>query len=75
MREKILITGGTGFIGSHLAELLVQKNFKVTVFDRYNPIYSLGNLKDSKFKKKSILSLVTYETMTLLIKQLKIMIK
>jgi len=52
MREKILITGGTGFIGSHLAELLSKKNFKVTVFDRYNPIYSLGNLKNSQLKNK-----------------------
>ena len=35
--KKILITGGTGFIGSHLAEMFVAKGFKVSVFDRYNP--------------------------------------
>ena len=29
-----------------------QKNFKVTVFDRYNPIYNLGNLKNSKYQNK-----------------------
>ena len=29
MREKNLITGGTGFIGSHLAELLVRKILKL----------------------------------------------
>ena len=39
MSKRVLITGGTGFIGSHLAELLVEKKYKVTVFDRYNPIY------------------------------------
>ena len=50
--KKILITGGTGFIGSHLAELCVKKGYKVTVFDRYNPNYSLGNLSDSSCKKK-----------------------
>ncbi len=50
--KKILITGGTGFIGSHLAEKLVENNSKVTVFDRYNPDYNLGNLKNSKYKNK-----------------------
>ena len=50
--KKILITGGTGFIGSHLAEKCVAKGYKVTVFDRYNPNYNLGNLSDSKYKNK-----------------------
>ena len=49
--KKILITGGTGFIGSHLAEKAVKKGFKVFVFDRYNPNFSLGNLVSSRFKK------------------------
>ena len=51
MARKILITGGTGFIGSHLAELLVVKKFNVTVFDRYNTNYNLGNLVN--FQKKN----------------------
>ena len=50
--KKILITGGTGFIGSHLAELCVKRGYNVTVFDRYNPNYNLGNLSDSPFKNK-----------------------
>ena len=50
--KKILITGGTGFIGSHLAEFFVKKNFQVTVFDRYNPNYNLGLLENSDYKKK-----------------------
>tara|TARA_Y100000816_G_C26083458_1_gene571393 strand:+ start:206 stop:1198 length:993 start_codon:yes stop_codon:yes gene_type:complete len=52
MKKRLLITGGTGFIGSHLAELCVRKGFNVTVFDRYNPNYNLGNLENSIYKKK-----------------------
>jgi NAD dependent epimerase/dehydratase len=50
--KKILITGGTGFIGSHLAEKCIQKGYQVTVFDRYNVNYNLGNLSNSIFRKK-----------------------
>ncbi len=32
---KILITGGAGFIGSHLAEKLLAKNHKILVIDNY----------------------------------------
>ena len=48
--KKILITGATGFIGSHLAELCVKKCFEVIAFDRYNPNYNLGWLEKSKYK-------------------------
>ena len=30
---KVLITGGAGFIGSHVADLLVSKDFDVTILD------------------------------------------
>lgn len=42
-----LITGGAGFIGSHLAHLLNQKNQKVIVFDNLST-GSLKNLEDIK---------------------------
>ena len=30
---KIIITGGAGFIGSHLAEFLVKKKYNVVIID------------------------------------------
>jgi len=49
--KKILITGGTGFIGSHLVEFLIKKNYAVTAFDRYNINNNWGWLENSKYKK------------------------
>ena len=51
MSKKILITGAAGFIGSHLAELCVQKGYNVTAFDIYNSENSCGWLENSKYKK------------------------
>jgi NAD dependent epimerase/dehydratase len=51
MSKKILITGATGFIGSHLTEFLVKKGYKIIAFDRYNPNSDYGWLKNSKFIK------------------------
>ena len=33
---KILITGGSGFIGSHLAERLIKDNHEVTILDNFS---------------------------------------
>ncbi len=41
---KVLVTGGAGFIGSHLVDFLVQKNFEVKVLDNL----STGNIKNLK---------------------------
>ena len=38
---KAFITGGSGFIGSHLTDRLINENFKVTIFDNF----STGNKK------------------------------
>tara|TARA_B100002003_G_scaffold223380_1_gene227845 strand:- start:20 stop:370 length:351 start_codon:yes stop_codon:yes gene_type:complete len=48
--NKIIITGATGFIGSHLAELCVEKGFNVAAFDRYNLNNHWGWLEDSEYK-------------------------
>ena len=33
MAKHVVITGGAGFIGSHLVDFLVKKKYKVTVID------------------------------------------
>jgi len=48
--KKILITGATGFIGSHLTEYLAQLEYNVIAFDRYNSNNNWGWLENSKYK-------------------------
>ncbi|MDC0535789.1 NAD-dependent epimerase/dehydratase family protein, partial [Francisellaceae bacterium] len=35
--KNVLITGGAGFIGSHLSKLLVENNYKVRILDNLSP--------------------------------------
>ena len=50
MTNKILITGATGFIGSHLTEICIELGYDVKAFDRYNPNNHWGWLENSKYK-------------------------
>ena len=49
-KKTFLVTGGTGFIGSNICELLVKKNYKVKIFDNN----SRGNLNKIKKIKKQV---------------------
>jgi dTDP-L-rhamnose 4-epimerase len=35
--EKVLVTGGAGFIGSHTADLLLERSYHVTILDNLEP--------------------------------------
>ena len=48
--QNILVTGGSGFIGSNVCKFLVENNYKVTVFDNN----FRGNLKRLSLIKKKI---------------------
>lgn len=41
-KEKVLVTGADGFIGSHLVERLVREGFRVKAFTFYNSFNSWG---------------------------------
>jgi len=42
--QKVLVTGGTGFVGSHLVERLVREGCRVRVLGNYKSQPDLGNL-------------------------------
>ena len=53
---KFLITGGAGFIGSHLTDKLIEKNHKVVVLDNLSTGKKENLNKKAKFYKADICS-------------------
>ena len=48
MKKKIIVTGGLGFIGSNLIDLLIKKNFYVINLDNVSYSSNFYNVKDNK---------------------------
>ncbi|WP_155486006.1 GDP-mannose 4,6-dehydratase, partial [Paraclostridium sordellii] len=58
MKEKVLITGSSGFIGFHLSNLLLKKGYEVIGIDNMNDYY------DVKIKEGRLEILKKYEDFT-----------
>lgn len=57
--RKVLVTGGSGFLGSSIVNLLIQKNFKVIVVDKIKP-----KNKNVKFIKSDLLNIKKIKKIT-----------
>lgn len=69
LAENYLITGGAGFIGSHLCDLLVSRGCQVTAIDdlstgRIENIAGLRNQPNFKFVRESITNLQVLDRLT-----------
>ena len=59
MKKKILIVGGTGFIGYHLAKYCLKKKWIIVSFSKNSPkkirkIKDIKYIKGDLFKKKDL---------------------
>ena len=58
--KRVLVTGGAGFIGSHLCETLLNDEYAVFCLDNFNDYY------DSELKRKNISEYIRHQNFTLL---------
>ena len=58
--ETVLITGGAGFIGSHLSERLLKEGFRVVCLDNFDTFY------DPKIKRENITPLTKHDNFLLI---------
>ena len=58
--KSILITGGAGFVGSHLCEELAKQNNKIYVLDNYFTGSRANHIKKIKYKKGETKNIFNY---------------
>ena len=49
MKKNILVTGSAGFIGFHICEILLKKNYNVLGVDNLNNYYDVNLKKNRNF--------------------------
>lgn len=54
MNNKVIVTGGAGFIGSHLTDLLIDKGYEVYIFDDLSTGFQKNINKNADFTKIDI---------------------
>ena len=61
MSQKVLVTGASGFLGSHIADALSDKGYQVTVYDiaespylREDQEFMLGDIRDADALKEQL---------------------
>lgn len=63
MKRRAIVTGGAGFIGSHLSNLLQKNGYDVTVYDDFSNGSGKKNLStDIKIVRGSILNIEKFKT-------------
>lgn len=68
MNKRIIITGGAGFIGSHLTDLIVTKGYEVYVFDDLSTGLESNINKNANFIKVDI---TNYKKINSLVSKIK----
>ena len=67
MENSILVTGGSGFIGSHLVDLLISNGFSVYVIDDLSTGLKNNQNDAATYIYKDITDFINYLNLTILL--------